>query len=411
MALTGVAVVLMLTIICSARSSGAGADPSATSLPKTNLLTFLGALDKGQLQVGTKFVLEPEWVGTVQRVYLYDEQHVSRDPSPWPIRFSHLVVHDGRGGRIIRGRMTDRGTLGSYLGSEGPLFTNALPPAQTVSEAKDLGDLQKLLGAQDGFSDGWGDGRRLHWTESWVRFTRDGSERLRYLYVFAMASGEKSGERAHIDLLDVREGFFRPADPASAEERLQFKTGAELFTGWNADRARAREKYPQPLRALVAARETPDDSDLIAYKRALNEIRKNPSPELFRQFTEWVDEGTREIHGMLEAVLFGSFFKLEPWDERQRTVALRTLTEALPNVKTPSALTDLLVLLLQARGGGALKLDIPGTTATVDIKADRFADGTHGSYSYNSKNITPENLAIVARYCQTVLRQRHPDLQ
>jgi len=69
---------------------------------------------------------------------------------------------------------------------------------------------------------------------------------------------------------------------------MKFKTGEELHAESEADRAKARAKYPLPLRSLVEARETPDDSDLVAYKRALNEVRRSPSPELFRQFAEWI---------------------------------------------------------------------------------------------------------------------------
>src|SRR3989442_14348632 len=101
----------------------------------------------------------------------------------------------------------------------------------------------------------------------------------------------------------------------TTDEQEQSKTGEQLYAEYEEGRAKERAKYPRPLRSLMEARDAPDDSDLIPYKHALNEVRKNPTPELFRQFAESIDEGTCQVRGMLENVLFDDYLKLEPWNE------------------------------------------------------------------------------------------------
>jgi len=211
--------------------------------------------------------------------------------------------------------------------------------------------------------------------------------------------------------LRVTEGFFRAANPNSIAERRQFRTGEELQEEYEATRTKTRAKYPLPLRSLVDAKETPEDSDLIAYKRALNEVRRSPSPELFRQFAEWIHEGTCEIRGMLEHVLFDDFLKLDAWKEPQRKIALRALVDALPHVRTNMDLDRLLALLLQAHGRGELKLAIPGTDARIEVKSDRHPDGTGASFSTGSQNISTENLSFASEKCHQALKERYPELR
>src|SRR5262249_33979805 len=147
-------------------------------------------------------------------------------------------------------------------------------------------------------------------------------------------------------------------------------TPEELFVIEQQERKRARQVYPQPLRTLVEAREAPDDSDLIIYKRALNEIRRGPPPELFGQFAEWIHEGTVEIKMMLEALLFDNLqLGVDKWDEQKRKIALRSLNDALPRAKTSMDLDNLIIFILQTQGGGKLSVAVPGNNARVDLQA------------------------------------------
>jgi hypothetical protein len=348
----------------------------------------------------------------VKRAYLRGGEDIYKEDQPDNVRFSHLMVlkdrHERTNLTILRGRITARGELGSY--GEAPMFMSNLPSAKAVSEAKNVDDLRKMFGPQPGWTDGWGSEQRMHWTEGWTWFTTDADSRLRYLGVFAHDSSTDRDRPADIDILRVTEGLLDPANPNSVAERSQFKTGEELQAEYEAGRAKARTKYPLPLRALVEARETADDSNLLAYTRALNEVRRKPPPELFVQFAEWIGEGTCEIQSMLENLLFDGFSKLEKWEEPQRNITLGALADALPHVKTKLELEQLVVFLLQAHGGGKLKLRVSGSTGVIDVTVQRTPDG-NTSYSTASQNISSANLADAAQQCREVLKRRYPELQ
>jgi hypothetical protein len=399
------AIVIGLMLLGGVRKphSAALAEPP---YPRTNLISFLAKWNPDGAVLGSVYTLEPEWVGTADRVYLRGGEAVYKDDKSYDIRFSHLRVgkdnHDRTNLAIVRGRIG----AGGLFSDHHAVFMSNLPSAKAVSEAKNGEDLRKVFGPQHGFTDGWGGNGGIHWTEGWTWLTLESTNRLRYLGVFAhlSSSSSQSEKPPEIDILRVTEGFFRPADANSAAEKKQFKTGEEAKAEYEAGQAKARVKYPLPLRALVEARETPD---MVAYKRALNEVRRNPSPELFRQFAEWMHEGTCEIKGMLTYVLFDDWLKLEKWAEPQRKVALRALVDALPHVKTSMDLDDLAVFILQARGGGELKIQVPGTSARIDLKTD----GHKGFTSYGSQNVGTENLSRVAAECQRVLKERYPELR
>jgi hypothetical protein len=404
----------VVALCCSAAQAMTAATLTEPPYPKTNLVAFLAQWKPTLAALGTVCELEPQWVGTVKRVYLRGGEDIYKEDQPNSVRFSYLRVlkdrHEQTNLTIFRGLITARGRLGSYSGL-APVFMSNLPSAKAVSEAKNLDDLRKIFGLQHGWTDGWGSEGRMHWGEDWIWFTAEANSRLRYLGVSAHVSSTNRERPADIDILHVTEGFFHPANPNSVAERSQFKTGEELEAEYEAGRAKARTKYPLPLRSLVEARETPEDSDLIAYKRALNEVRRNPAPELFVQFAEWIGEGTCEIKGMLEDVLFDGFLKLEKWDKPQRGIALRALVDALPRVKSNLDLDDLVIFLLRAHGGGELKLTVSGTTGLIDVKASQLPDGSSSSYTTASQNISSNNLARAAQQCRDALKKRYPELQ
>jgi hypothetical protein len=412
--LTGLFTLLGAAPLCCTTAVD-GAALNEPPYAKTNLISFLAGWKPPSDSDWIVYELEPPWVGTVKRTYLRGGEGIYKEDKPSNIRFSHLMVMTDQDRKvrlaIVRGRITAQGKFGSYFGTEAPVFMSNLPSARVVSEAKNLDDLRKMFGAQHGVTDGWGGPRGLHWSEGWTWFTAEGKDRLRYLGVFAHVSSPDRHTPPEIDILHVTEGLFRPADPLSVAERMQFKTGEEVQADYEAGRAKDRVKYPLPLRSLVEAKATPDDSDLSTYKQALNEVRRNPSPELFRQFAEWIHEGRREIQIMLETLLFGNVLKLEQWEEPQRKIALRALADALPHVKTNLDLDQLVAFLLQALGGGELKLAVGGTNARIDVKAQRFPDGSGASYSTGSQNVSVANLSVAAEQCRKSLKQQYPELR
>src|SRR5262249_12385393 len=131
-----------------------------------------------------------------------------------------------------------------------------LPTVSEVSTAKSLDDLQKLFGKQQGWTDAWGDGSRIHWSEGWTFFTLE-TNHLRYLNIFALVSSENKAP-AIIDSLSIKEGIFNPANPRLKEEATLFKTPDQIEKerqeALKADRARR----PQPLRRLLEAEQAPD---------------------------------------------------------------------------------------------------------------------------------------------------------
>ena len=151
--------------------------------PRTNLTFFLAQWRPTPAAVGMVCKLEPEWVGTVRRAYLRGGERIYKEDQPNDVRFSHLRILKDRDERtnltIFRGRITAQGKLGSYIGGEAPVFVSNLPAAKAVSEVKNVGELRKLFGPQHGFTDGGGDGQRMHWTEGWTWFTTEGKDRLR----------------------------------------------------------------------------------------------------------------------------------------------------------------------------------------------------------------------------------------
>lgn len=332
-------------------------------IPKTNLITFLshwqastGAIKRLTCE------LDPEWVGTVNRVYLRDPANIYGPEEPADIRFSHLFIASPPLSSnlqlyIIRGRVANDGNLGSYLGSEGPVFHKTLPSVESVSKAQTLADLEKLLGPRQGPSGGWGGPNGMHSTAGWTLFTTNGARSLRYLSVFAQISSSDRFQSATVGIRRVTEGYFRPADPNSRDEFEKYKTGEDDFAEYQRQKAEARAKFSQPLRSFLEARETPDDSDLNAYKRTLNAVRANPNPQLFRQLVEAMEGDTVTFKGYLEDILFDDWLKLEPWQSQQKKIAARALAEAIPYAKSAYALQHALILFLRTQGELGLRPD------------------------------------------------------
>jgi len=387
---------------------------------RTNLLQFLDRT-RGELPcAGTTLELDPHWVGTVKRVHLYDPRAVYRADTPDDLRLTHLVVQEDEAGgdRLALARLRwVPGQQLTFVGREAPAFQDSIPALERFSTATNLAGLFELLGSpDDAAGDGGGGFGAVHWTEEWTQVMRTETNRLRYVNVLAhvSAAARKDGQsprlnptNAAVDILVIREGVFRPADPKSAEERQQFLTADGLFTRAQAAQAKARERHPQPLRALIEAQEKPDDFDQAAYTAALQHVRANPDPKLFRQIIAAMNQDEVEFGSYLEDILGdeSDLPGLAAWQPVQRQTAVRAVIEALPEARQPAGLEEVLLAILVSQGGGKLKFAVPGTKAAVDLTASKAGDGfakTHGC-----DGLSEANLAQVAAHCQTVLKQKY----
>ena len=389
------------------------AEKKSTQMEARNLPDLIRALPAQFPPVGSKFRLAPEWVGTVRRVSLRGGEGIYKDDKPEDIRLTHAWVTKSKDGplqfQIARVRTRPNGGF-SYVGNEAPIYKAKLPTAREVSEFTKLNELRKVFGTQHGWTDGWGDGTGMNWTEGWTWFTFEKPTQLRYLNIFAHIHGVPAAKDADIQILLVREGTFRPMNLESAEEREKFKTGEELAARERRERVAENEKYPSPLRSLVAAQHAPDDSDLAAYTRALNEFRREPSAELLRQVVAQMSDGAVEFQMMFEDLLIEShrFLKLNKWQREPRKTALRAGVEALSAAKSPMVFDQTLARVLDALGGGKLNFNVPATNATVSVAVERTANSE--SQSFGSTGITAQNLTKVIEATQQRLRKAHPEL-
>ena len=414
--------VLPLMVVLAAVGSLRAQEEPAEQPGKTNLAALLAAPGPTLPPLGTTLELDPHWVGTVKRAYLRDLKGIYREDTPEDIRFTHLVVQPDESGsnQLVIARLRyDPDALLTSTDRHAPALRNNLPTIEDVAKATKFVDLTRLCGPPHGGTDVWGLSGTSHWTEEWTAFAPAGKDRLRYLNVFAhvsapAAKGDQASRldrtNAVVDILVGREGFFRPADPKSADERKRFLTADELFTRAQAERAKEREKYPQPLRALIEADETPDDDDQAAYVTAINQVRAKPEPLLFQQLVTWMNEEEVEMSSHLEDILCFDDPPpgLQPWKEGPRQAAVRALIEALAAARKPDALEEALMLVLTAQGGGKLKFSVPATAARIDLAARETSDGFERTHSCDGLSET--NLAQVVAHCQTVLKQKYPEL-
>jgi hypothetical protein len=274
-------------------------------------------------------------------------------------------------------------------------------------------------GVYDGhaiLSEGFGRGCEI-WCEFEIRETKPFGKRFTF--------GRKTGTLRSPPLVDIRppllyDPFTRSfeknpfvvnyAPLLTKDEQDQFKTGDELFAEWEEQRATERAKYPRPLRSLMEARDTAAEANLRTYERLLNDLRRNPSPKLFHQFAEWVDENTCTVRGMFEDLVFDSHLQLAPWEKDNWRTAMQALSDALTYVKTSAGLERMLVYVVQTQGGGHLEFDIPGTDAKIDIRTYRTATSSSEA-SGGVQKVSHDLLRRVAEECKRVLRERYPELR
>lgn len=260
---------------------------------------------------------------------------------------------------------------GNYLASEAPIYVKSIPMNEKLRTCATVAELQGQLGTgQPGFS-GWGGPEEWHSSHSWICFSPSAENRLTYINVFAHTSfneEQKAKGITQVTELLIRRGEFRPADPGNAKERELYLAGADLFTAAEAEKARKRQRYPQPLRDLIAVHEHPDDPDLKHLAAAIQAIRETPNPELFAQLVQEMHEGTSRIRSLLNYILLNEsdFLALRAWGTREEAIAVGACIDSLPLVKD-SAEGTLVETLLRVCGGGRIEIQTKNGSTSVEV--------------------------------------------
>jgi hypothetical protein len=359
-----------------------------------------------------RYKLVPEWVGTVKRVHLRGGESIYKADEPENIRLTHAWISTPRESKGAASflKVARLSKSGSYMGREAPIFMEKLPSSQEVA-AMTADNLRKAFGNQHGFTDAWGGPNGLNWTEGWTYFTFESPIRIRFMHVFAHLEGQPKMKNPEIRIMEIREGYFRPANPASDEEKAKFKTAEELEVIEEAKRRAGLAKFPEPLRSLLDERNRPGDSELAGYEKAINAVRARPDEKLIGQLVAALaDDGTTEIEAILKDIYsakpIGLTFK--PWLRPQRTLAQRFLVNSLREAKSTLAFERTLGTLLESFGGGTIQLrtkDDARIDVTVKMDARRL------EYGSGSSNITPKNLSDVITATQEYILKQHPELR
>jgi len=370
-------------------------------------LDILETIRTGKPVYAKPHPVSPEWVGTVKTVAARDPRNVFTKEAPNHLRVTHAWTD--RNNHLAIGRVSPEG---GYVGSDVAVYYASLPTSQEVVNARNLATLHQWFGPPPpgAFIDGVINGNQGNWAENWICFTATKDGRLRWLAVFAMVSGPMGpGKEAvvGVDEIKVSEGILRVADPTSVEEKKQFKTADMLFAEREDERAKERDKLPEPLRSLVAANQKRGDSDLAAFKEALNEIRRHPDPRLFDQLAERMDERTTVMRGYMADILTSeaSFLKINAWEPAQQTQALRYAVAALPRVKNSLTQQDLAILILASLGGGRIQIANP----LIDVEV-RVTSDSHG-FTQHHYNVEDTDVTTAAAKLQQWFQDHYPQLK
>ena len=161
---------------------------------------------------------------------------------------------------------------------------------------------------------------------------------------------------------------------------------------------------PEPLRALLRERTREDDGDMVGYKQAIQRIQANPDPLVIKQLVEIMGSGPHQV--VAPAVLKDIFLSsvllpdqpafMKTKDSRQQALAI--LVDVIDDAKDGTALTPVLLVLLEASGIDEMKLKVGNQNLAFSRK--------EGGISYQSFTYSPE----VSKACQAWFKsQLEPD--
>ena len=161
---------------------------------------------------------------------------------------------------------------------------------------------------------------------------------------------------------------------------------------------------PEPLRTLLRERTREDDGDMVGYKQAIQRIQANPDPLVIKQLVEIMGSGPHQVvaAGVLKHIFLSSVFLpdqpafMKNKDSRQQALAI--LVDVIDDAKDGTALTPVLLVLLEASGIDEMKLKVGNQNLAFSRK--------EGGISYQSFTYSPE----VSKACQAWFKSRlEPD--
>lgn len=395
---------VLLGLLASAGQTSAGSADK-----RVDLVTMVGAGSIPVAESSPAISLSPQWVGTIKEVFSNYPYQSDHKESPNNLRIN--MAWRDRENRLVIARSTSGG---QYLGSEAAVYLKELPSTQEVRSVRTLDQLRKWFGPQHGWTDRT-IGERVGWTQQWVYFTLVSRNKIRWQGVFAHVSAKADqikDENTSVDILSISEGTLHPADPGSVGERARYRTAEEIEAEREQSLEQKRGLLPQPLQALVVARETPGDSELKAYSQALSEIRRDPDSLLFQQLAERISEGTLAMRSLLEDIILdnASFLKVAPWLPAKRIRALSMTVAAFKKADTPSGLKDLGRIVMDGLGGGTVLVKGQGDRPLLHMDISHSNASDSGAFTYHSSSITSENLRQSADQISKWFRQQYPQL-
>ncbi|MDB2687204.1 hypothetical protein N9Y42_08320, partial [Mariniblastus sp.] len=166
---------------------------------------------------------------------------------------------------------------------------------------------------------------------------------------------------------------------AKAKEKELERYVTELIAADKKAKEDEIASYPQPLRTLIIADEHPDDSDLKHLSAAVQAIRDNPDPNLFKQLIhEMNDDGTLKMRSLMKYILLNesNVLKLKPWKDQQEAIAINACIDQLPSAD--KARDDLIEIILYACGGG--KIEFEGDHGGQSISVTVLENGSQKSF-------------------------------
>lgn len=319
--------------------------------------------------------LARDFIGTLTSVRDEQAKLKLREGAATPIRFNFLFV--GKKGELLLVSAATNAHGVPTMHSLGFRMSPRLHSTEEVLVTRLLPTLQTWYGKQHGLTDAWGSMEDIHWTEQWCFFARNPDDTITCRNIFAHISQKRktepdpsakgpfkvkilSSEPARVDLFDLSQGVFRPASSNDAEELKAFPSENEKEARRRAEEVARIDANPEPLRALLHAKHTPGDHDLVAYKAAINRFRAKPDAELVSRLVARLNDGTCEMKMLLEALFDdGDWLKTEPWKLENKRAALRALMMALPAAPDYHA-EEVVLIILSETGLVSLKMDTPG---------------------------------------------------
>ena len=251
---------LLAALFCTLGSMSFASEEKTTTLEK--MRTLVKEDPKAEMRPTP---LEVEWIGDIEE----DDGSVTR------LRLEKGQIWNGQISLVREYR-------GHSYGWDRPVYFEKIPAEKEIEECGNLHELEKLFGKSSfGFCATGGLDGLIQSNAAWVCISPNDEGKLTYLRVHADTSIEEEqlGKGVpRVDSVSFTRGELRPANPDSREEKKTYPSAKDLFEAGEREKARKRERLPQPLRDLIAVREHPEDPNLAHLAKAIQAIQKRAEP-------------------------------------------------------------------------------------------------------------------------------------